>query len=45
MTNDPNVRFRHRCLELGADYFFDKSNEFEALVVALVSAAAQGKRA
>ena len=26
LTNFPTTEFRNRCMELGADYFFDKSN-------------------
>jgi CheY-like chemotaxis protein len=28
LTNYPDESYRRRCLELGADYFFDKSSEF-----------------
>src|SRR5687767_144782 len=28
LTNFSNEPYRRRCLQLGADYFFDKSNEF-----------------
>jgi DNA-binding NarL/FixJ family response regulator len=28
-TNYPTAQYRKRCLDLGADYFFDKSAEFE----------------
>jgi DNA-binding NarL/FixJ family response regulator len=29
LTNFPYPQYRKKCLELGADYFFDKSTEFE----------------
>ena len=32
LTNYPLPPFRKRCLEAGADYFFDKSTEFEKVV-------------
>jgi DNA-binding NarL/FixJ family response regulator len=31
-TNYPYPQYRKRCLDLGADFFFDKSTEFEKLV-------------
>ncbi len=30
-TNYPYPQYRERCLELGADYFFDKSNDFKEM--------------
>lgn len=35
MTNYPTEYFRLKCEKLGADYFFDKSNEFELIYKAL----------
>jgi DNA-binding NarL/FixJ family response regulator len=35
MTDDPHPLYRRKCLEAGADFFFDKSSEFEQLVAAL----------
>lgn len=35
MTNYPTEYFRLKCGKLGADYFFDKSNEFELIYKAL----------
>lgn len=32
MTNFPYQQYRERCLAAGADYFFDKSSEFEKIV-------------
>jgi DNA-binding NarL/FixJ family response regulator len=32
LTNHPDPEYRRRCLELGADHFFDKSAEVEALM-------------
>ncbi len=29
LTNYPSLPFRKKCIEAGADYFFDKSTEFE----------------
>jgi PAS domain S-box-containing protein len=29
MTNYPYAQYRHKCLDEGADFFFDKSTEFE----------------
>lgn len=34
-SNDSYSQYRQRCMELGADYFFDKSTEFEKLLKAL----------
>ena len=31
LTNYPYPQYRKKCLELGADYFLDKSNEFNKL--------------
>jgi len=31
-TNYPLKQYKDKCMELGADYFFDKSNEFEKLL-------------
>ncbi|MCA1554312.1 MAG: response regulator transcription factor, partial [Chloroflexi bacterium] len=31
LTNYPYTQYRERCLRAGADYFFDKSNEFEKI--------------
>ena len=31
-TNFPYPQYRKKCMEAGADYFFDKSTEFETLV-------------
>ncbi|MCK4943980.1 MAG: response regulator transcription factor [Candidatus Aminicenantes bacterium] len=32
LTNYPYAQYRRRALEMGADYFFDKSTEFERVV-------------
>jgi len=34
-TNYPYPEFREKCFELGADYFFDKSGEFEKFIKVL----------
>lgn len=31
VTNYPYPQYREKCMELGADYFFDKSSEFEKI--------------
>jgi len=35
MSNHTSPRFQARCLELGSDYFFDKSKDFDPLAAAL----------
>jgi DNA-binding NarL/FixJ family response regulator len=30
-TNYPYRQYREKCMELGADFFFDKSNDFEKI--------------
>jgi DNA-binding NarL/FixJ family response regulator len=32
LTNFAFEQYRQRCIQLGADYFFDKSNEFEKVM-------------
>ena len=32
LTNYPYAQYQRRCFELGADYFFDKSREFEKII-------------
>jgi DNA-binding response OmpR family regulator len=32
LTNYPYPQYRKRCLEIGADFFFDKSTEFERVL-------------
>jgi DNA-binding NarL/FixJ family response regulator len=41
LTNYPLPLFRKRCLKAGADYFFDKSTEFEKVIEVLRSKARQ----
>jgi DNA-binding NarL/FixJ family response regulator len=36
LTNFANPRYREECTRLGADYFFDKSSEFEQVPAAVV---------
>ena len=31
LTNYPAPQYKKRCLDLGADYFFDNSNDFEKI--------------
>lgn len=40
MTNYPYVAYHRRCLELGADHFFDKSTQFERVLDVLRAMAA-----
>lgn len=40
LTNSAHVECRRRCLALGADHFFDKSREFEAVADTLFRHAA-----
>jgi len=35
LTNFSNEPYRRRCFQLGADYFFDKSNEFDKVIQVL----------
>jgi DNA-binding NarL/FixJ family response regulator len=35
VTNAPHPRYRDQCLALGADFFFDKSSEFDSIAAAL----------
>jgi DNA-binding NarL/FixJ family response regulator len=39
LTNHPLDRYRAECLRSGADFFFDKSNDFDRVVAAVASAA------
>lgn len=34
-TNYPYPQYRKKCMDLGADYFFDKSTEFEKVIEVL----------
>lgn len=36
LTNFANLRYREECVRLGADYFFDKSSEFEQVPEAVL---------
>lgn len=31
LTNFSELQYRHKCLQLGAHYFFDKSNDFDKI--------------
>ena len=35
LTNYPYPQYRNRCMEEGADFFFDKSSEFEKVIEVL----------
>lgn len=37
LTNIADMEHRSRCLALGADYFFDKSRDFDAVAATLVA--------
>ncbi len=45
LTNYGSNAFRQRCMALGADYFFDKSLEFDGVVELLNKLAAEAPRA
>jgi DNA-binding NarL/FixJ family response regulator len=32
LTNDPGEQYRRECVEMGADFFFDKAREFDRAV-------------
>src|SRR5581483_1726938 len=32
LTNLAHAKYREKCMKLGADYFFDKSNEFDMVI-------------
>ena len=40
-TNFPTPQYQKKCIALGADYFFDKSEDFEKLIGVLKGLAAQ----
>jgi DNA-binding NarL/FixJ family response regulator len=42
LTNFTHEPYRQRCFKLGADYFFDKSNEFEKVRDVLESLVSSG---
>ncbi len=42
LTNYPYVAYRRRCLELGADHFFDKSTQFERVLDVLCEMSQNG---
>jgi len=44
LTNHAGGAFAHRCRELGADYFFDKSKQFQAAIDVVRSAVAARRR-
>jgi len=43
LTNYPYPQYRRRCMEEGADYFFDKSSEFEKVIDVLKQPANGGQ--
>jgi len=42
-TNYPNEQYRKKCMELGADYFFDKSTNCEKMVDVVKKLVKKGK--
>jgi DNA-binding NarL/FixJ family response regulator len=42
-TNYPIEQYRKKCMELGADYFFDKSTDFEKMVDVVKKLVKKGK--
>lgn len=43
LTNYPYQEYRERCRELGADYFFDKSTEFEKAIEVIEQIVTRGE--
>jgi DNA-binding NarL/FixJ family response regulator len=41
LTNYPHAQYRKKCIDAGADFFFDKSEEFER-IVEVVSGISEG---
>jgi DNA-binding NarL/FixJ family response regulator len=41
LTNYPYPQYRRRCLDAGADFFFDKSNEFDRVAEVVSSMSRQ----
>lgn len=39
MTNYPTEHLRRKCLDVGADFFFDKSKQFERVIEVVVALA------
>jgi DNA-binding NarL/FixJ family response regulator len=44
LTNFAHEQYRQKCLQLGADYFFDKSTEFERVTEVLRQIPGSGNR-
>jgi DNA-binding NarL/FixJ family response regulator len=42
LTNYPYPQYRKKCMDAGADYFFDKSNEFHKVTEVLARMIAEG---
>lgn len=42
LTNYPYPQYRRRCMDAGADFFFDKSNEFERVAEVVSNISKQG---
>lgn len=43
LTNYPISQFKEKCMELGADYFFDKATEFEMVRETIEKIISKGK--
>jgi len=43
LTNYPYPQYRKRCMELGADFFFDKSSEFNKVIEVLKESIQESK--
>jgi DNA-binding NarL/FixJ family response regulator len=44
ISSEPQPRYRARCAALGADYFFDKASQFDAVAPTLAVAEARSRR-
>ncbi len=42
LTNYPRSQYRNKCLDAGADFFFDKSREFEKVIEVVNSMSGKG---
>jgi DNA-binding NarL/FixJ family response regulator len=42
LTNYPHSQYRNKCLDAGADFFFDKSREFEKVIEIVNSMSGKG---
>jgi DNA-binding NarL/FixJ family response regulator len=42
LTNHPHSQYRKKCMEAGADFFFDKSRDFEKIVKVVSGISGEG---